>query len=69
MKKIMKIKIIQKKKNLRIYNIDDENLKKLIESNEIQYNNTSILTLVEDNGDIEQENNVQKMNPNKYFYK
>ena len=57
------------KKILRIYNIDDENLKKLIESNEIQYNNTSILTLVEDNGDIEQENNVQKMNPNKYFYK
>ena len=59
------------KKVLRIYNNknNDDYLKKLIISNEIQYNNTSILSLIEENQEFEQKKNVQKINMYKYFYK
>ena len=74
-------KNILKKKILRIYNnnfnINDENIKKLKESNEIRYNNTSILSLIEDNdndnnnnnNNIECEKDITNFNQNKYFYK
>ena len=70
-------KNILKKKILRFYNnnfnINDENIKKLRESNEIRYNNTSILSLIEDNNNnnnnIECEKDITNFNQNKYFYK
>ena len=68
---INNIKNNRVQKILRAYNnFDEDKLKQLIDLNEIQYNNTSILSLVEeDNNDIEQEKRVQKINMNKYFYK
>ena len=63
---------------LRLYNnnfdINDENIKKLKESNEIKYNNTSILSLIEDgntndNNNNKGEKNISNFNENKYFYK
>ena len=67
---INNIKNHREQKILRSYNnIDDDELKQLIDLNEIKYNNTSILSLVEDNNDIEQEKKVQKINMKKYFYK
>ena len=65
-------------KVLRIYkenNNENEEIikkiKKIIESNEIKYNNTSILSIIEEkenqNNNVELEN--EKLNTNKFFYK
>ena len=68
------------KKTLRIYNNnynnDDENVKRIIESGEIKYNNTSIISIIgeedvnnNNNNNNELEKETKKMNINKYFYK
>jgi hypothetical protein len=71
-----------KKKTLRLYNndVNDENILKIKESNEIKYNNTSVISIInedeynkDNDNDLEKEKDndkdVSKLNINKYFYK
>ena len=66
-----------KKITLRLYNNEhnDENIIKIKESNEIKYNNTSIISIINEdefnNIDLEKEKDkdMSKLNINKFFYK
>ena len=72
-----KEKNIPGKKVLRLYNENNNNdnnnkneemikkIKNIMESNEIKYNNTSILSIIE----VKENQEKEKLNPNKYFYR